>query len=256
MWKFPKSWGYPKASTVRPFLVYFSIKAYAFGDPRELRTPHVRICSNLYSSKKWEYWMPAVKEYQQQTCQFCRIGRWGWERPQTNQPHLFLDRVHPTFWGHYPGLTPPKQAHQDLTIRHAGEMRCYALPLSAACSLLHQIWSLAFFLSNSGVGTFFMIICDCSALKLLLWGLLSCWCELPFASGLRSRRLGTGKFFLYISRNSLFQSPCCSQALSNIDQIHRNSIGIWIHISFINIYVIYSCLCNRKSVIHIDLLIY
>jgi hypothetical protein len=136
-----------------PKLDHFSIKAYALGDPRELRTPHVRILTNLYSSKKWEYFASSQGISAANLPVF-----WDWEMgmrktKKTDQPHLFLDRVHPTFWGHYPGLTP--QAHHDLTIRHAGEMRCYALPLSAACSLLHRIWSLAFFLSNSGVGTFF-----------------------------------------------------------------------------------------------------
>lgn len=84
-----------------------------------------------------------------------------------------------------------------------------------------------------------------------------------------------GSLIYYISRNSLFQSPCCSQALSNIDQhtpkwtlecvyIHYSlhyikSIGIPLEyesIHHLSTFMSYSCLCNRTSFIHINLLIY
>ena len=242
-----------------PKLDHFSIKAYALGDPRELRTPHVRILTNLYSSKKWEYFASSQGISAANLPVF-----WDWEMgmrktKKTDQPHLFLDRVHPTFWGHYPGLTPPKPI---TTSPSDMQVRCDAM-LCRFQLLVHFFIEFGVLLSFCQIlelGLFFMIICDCSALKLLLWGLLSCWCELPFASGLRSRRLGTGKLHLHQSEQPLpisMLQPGFVQHISTypeldtwmrlysllitLHQIHRNSIGMWIHN---NPYIIYQHLCH------------
>lgn len=128
-----------------PKLDHFSIKAYALGDPRELRTPHVRILTNLYSSKKWEYFASSQGISAANLPVF-----WDWEMgmrktKKTDQPHLFLDRVHPTFWGHYPGLTPPSPSRP-----HHPTCRWDAMLCSAAFSCL--------FTSSSNLESCFLFV--------------------------------------------------------------------------------------------------